>query len=41
MGKSGILSALGQPMEAEIDLISVQNTEAATLAARLAFARSF
>ena len=41
LGRLSILSALGQPLEAEIDLISVQKDEAATLAARLATPEAF
>ena len=41
LGKLTILSALGQPLSAEIDLVSVQKDELATLAARLAAPEAF
>ena len=41
LGKLSILSALGQPLVAEIDLISVQRDELATLAVRLASPEAF
>src|SRR5260221_507366 len=41
LGKLTILSALGQPLTAEIDLVSVQKDEFATLSARLAAPEAF
>ncbi len=41
LGKLTILSALGQPLLAEIDLVSVRGDEAATLTARLASSEAF
>ena len=41
LGKLSILSALGQPLVAEIDLISVQKDEFSTLTARLASPEAF
>ena len=41
LGKLTILSALGQPLLAEVDLVSVQKSEIAVLAARLAPPEAF
>ncbi|MDO8597993.1 MAG: FimV/HubP family polar landmark protein, partial [Sulfuricaulis sp.] len=41
LGKLTILSALGRPLIAEIDLVSVRNDEIATLTARLATPEAF
>lgn len=41
MGKLTVLSALGQPLRAEIELTSVSREEADTLAARLASSQAF
>ena len=41
LGKLTILSALGQPLSAQIDLVSVQKDELATLSARLAAPEAF
>jgi len=41
LGKLTILSALGQPLSAEVDLLSVQTGELATLVARLAPPEAF
>ncbi len=41
LGKLTILSALGQPLLAEVDLVSVQTGELATLVARLAPPEAF
>lgn len=41
LGKFTVLSSLGQPLSAEIDLVSVQKDELATLTARLASPEAF
>jgi len=41
LGKLTILSALGQPLSAEIDLVSVQKDELSTLTARIAAPEAF
>lgn len=41
LGKLTVLSALGQPLSAEIDLVSVQKDELSTLAARIASPEAF
>ena len=41
LGKLTILSALGRPLVAEIDLVSVRKDEAATLTARIASPEAF
>ena len=41
LGKLTVLSALGQPLSAEIDLMSVQKDEVATLSARIASPEAF
>jgi len=41
LGKLTVLSALGQPLSAQIDLVSVQKDELATLSARIAAPEAF
>jgi pilus assembly protein FimV len=41
LGKLNVLSALGQPLSAEIDLVSVQKDEFSTLSARIASPEAF
>src|SRR5258706_7043346 len=41
LGKISVLSALGQPLKAEIEIVSLQRGEGDTLAARLASGEAF